>query len=82
MKPIFRMLEELDLPQVPAALTGKTGNLVQLMAKVRRILGKDIFFGIDVGPDPRNKTRNVIFLDLPNTGSPLPRSVLETLKIS
>ncbi|XP_043461753.1 endothelin-converting enzyme homolog isoform X2 [Leptopilina heterotoma] len=70
--PLLSLLKELDLPQIPAAFTKKKTNFVRQMARVKRILGKDIFFGMDVYPDPRNKSRNTIILDTPTTETPFP----------
>ncbi|XP_051153405.1 endothelin-converting enzyme homolog isoform X2 [Leptopilina boulardi] len=70
--PLFSLLKELDLPQIPAAFTKQKTNFVRQMARVKRILGKDIFFGMDVYPDPRNKSRNTIILDTPAIETPFP----------
>ena len=71
--PLLSLLEELDLPQIPASFTKKTTGFVHQMAKVKRILGVDLFFGMDIYPDPRNNTRNVIMFDTPTTESPFPK---------
>ncbi|XP_043288192.1 endothelin-converting enzyme homolog [Venturia canescens] len=70
--PLFQTLKDLDLPATPAAMSGKRGNVVQQMARVRKVMKKDVFVGFDVGPDPRNKSRNIIYLDMPSSSSPLP----------
>lgn len=72
LEPLLSLLKELDLPQIPAAFTKKKANFVWQMARVKRLLGKDIFFGMDVYADPRNNTRNVIILDTPTTDTPFP----------
>ncbi|XP_012278577.1 neprilysin-1 [Orussus abietinus] len=72
LQPIVALLGELGLPLVPAAFTDETGNYVELLAKVKRVLGRDVFFGSDIIPDPRNGSRNVIVLGPPTTDSPLP----------
>lgn len=75
LSPLIDLLELLDLPMIPAALTNKTVNYIEQSAKVKRILGRDIFFGFDIMPDPRNNSRNVLYLDVPEEGSPFPRHV-------
>lgn len=72
LTPLFNLLKNLDLPQVPAVLGLKDGNFVKKMAKVRKLLGKDVFLGFNVIPDPRNRSRNVIIFDTPSAISPLP----------
>lgn len=56
-------------------LTNETSNYIEKAAKVKKILGRDIFFGLEIGPDPKNKSRNVIYLDIPDQSSPFPRYV-------
>ncbi|XP_020709733.2 neprilysin-1 isoform X2 [Athalia rosae] len=70
--PLQRLLEHLDLPEIPAIFSGTTGNYMGQLARVKRTLGKDIFFGLDIFPDPKNKTRNIMMLGAPSTTSPLP----------
>ncbi|XP_066603000.1 neprilysin-1 isoform X2 [Prorops nasuta] len=72
LSPLFNLLYELDLPAFPSAFTGKTSNYMQQMSRVKRLLGRDVFFGLSIIPDPRNKTRNILYLDTPDTDSPLP----------
>ncbi|XP_033208414.1 endothelin-converting enzyme homolog [Belonocnema kinseyi] len=72
LMPLLSLLEELDLPQIPAAFTQNTTDFVRQMARVKRVLGKDVFFGLDVYPDPRNRTRNVMILDIPTIETPFP----------
>ncbi|XP_026672989.1 neprilysin-11-like, partial [Ceratina calcarata] len=72
LAPVFELLEELGLPPIPAAFTKKTGNYIEQMAMVKKILGRDLFFGLDITPDPRNTSKNVIVLDTPLTSNPLP----------
>ncbi|KAL2723788.1 endothelin-converting enzyme isoform X3, partial [Vespula maculifrons] len=69
---LFELLELLNLPSTPAALTKKTRNYIDQMARVKRILGRDVLVGLDVLPDPRNGSKNVILLDTPIMGSPFP----------
>lgn len=75
LSPMFDLLTLLDLPALPAAFTNRTGNYIEQAATVKRILGFDIFFGLEIMPDPRNKSRNIIFLDVPETTSPFPKYV-------
>ncbi|XP_029165172.1 neprilysin-1-like [Nylanderia fulva] len=72
LSPLYDLLELLNLPVIPAGLTNETTNYIQLMAKVKRILGIDVFFGIEVASDPKNNTRNVIYFDTPSHSSPFP----------
>ncbi|EFN77210.1 Neprilysin-2 [Harpegnathos saltator] len=86
LSPLFDLLTLLDIPLIPAMLSNKTGDYVEQMANLKRILGRDIFFGLEVMPDPRNKSRNVIFLDTPDTTSPFPTNKelekrLQTVKL-
>ncbi|KAG7197330.1 hypothetical protein KM043_018444 [Ampulex compressa] len=69
---LFDLLEELSLPKLPALLTKKTGNYIEQMVNIKRILGADIFFSIDILQDPRNKSNNIMLIDVPSLGSPLP----------
>ncbi|KAK0158638.1 hypothetical protein PV328_009615 [Microctonus aethiopoides] len=80
LTPTFNLLKELTLPQIPALLGRKDGDFLKKIALVRRVLGKDIFIGIDVMVDPRNKSRNVIVLDTPSALSPLPGEIQKRLK--
>ncbi|KAI4487997.1 hypothetical protein M0804_004845 [Polistes exclamans] len=73
LSPLFELLELLNLPSTPAAITKETRNYIDQMARVKRILGRDVLIGLDVLPDPRNGSKNVIFLDTPIMGSPFPR---------
>ncbi|XP_029037106.2 endothelin-converting enzyme homolog [Osmia bicornis bicornis] len=70
--PLFDLLEELNLPSIPAAFTKKTTDYIEQMARVKKVLGRDIFFGFDIIPDPRNTSNNIMVLDTPITSSPLP----------
>ncbi|KOC67822.1 Endothelin-converting enzyme 1 [Habropoda laboriosa] len=72
LTPLFQLLEELNLPPIPAAFTKKTTNYIEQMAMVKKVLGRDIFFGFDVIPDPRNTSNNVMLFDTPITSSPFP----------
>ncbi|XP_025262790.1 endothelin-converting enzyme homolog isoform X2 [Camponotus floridanus] len=72
LSPLFDLLELLNLPLIPAALTNKTTNYIEQMARVKRILGLDIFFGFKIMTDPRNNSRNLIYFDTPEHFSPFP----------
>lgn len=72
LAPLFDVLKELDLPPVPAAITKKTGDYVEQIARVKKILGKDVFFRFDIMPDPRNTSNNIMFLDTLILDNPLP----------
>ncbi|XP_053997359.1 neprilysin-4 isoform X1 [Hylaeus anthracinus] len=72
LTPLFEILEELNLPPIPPAFTKKTGSYIEQMARVKKVLGRDIFFGFAIVPDPRNNTNNVMMFHTPVTSSPLP----------
>ncbi|KZC06063.1 PREDICTED: neprilysin-2 [Dufourea novaeangliae] len=72
LTPLFELLEELNLPPIPPAFTKKTSSYIEQMARVKRILGRDVFFGFDVIPDPRNTSKNIMLLDTPMIRNPLP----------
>lgn len=75
LSPLFDLLTMLDIPLVPALLSNKTSDYLTQMANMKRTLGRDIFFGIDVMPDPRNKSRNVIVVGTPDHSNPFPTYV-------
>ncbi|KAG5316345.1 NPL11 protein, partial [Acromyrmex insinuator] len=64
LSPLFDLLKLLNLPMVPF-VTNKTTNYVKQLASVKRILGLDIFFGFEVIPDPKNKSKNVLYFHFP-----------------
>ncbi|KYM86538.1 Neprilysin-2, partial [Atta colombica] len=64
LSPLFDLLKLLNLPMIPF-VTNKTTNYVKQLASVKRILGLDIFFGFEVIPDPKNKSKNVLFFHFP-----------------
>ncbi|KAJ8680969.1 hypothetical protein QAD02_016756 [Eretmocerus hayati] len=70
--PLLELLEELSLPRIPATVSKETSNFVMQAAKVRRVLGIDIFFGMYMMPDPRDTSKNVLFFDSPERESPFP----------
>ncbi|KAM0727351.1 Neprilysin-1 [Formica fusca] len=70
--PLFDLLELLNLPLIPAAFTNETTNYVEQMARVKRILGLDIFFGFRIMSDPRNHSNNLIYFDTPDHSNPFP----------
>ncbi|XP_050462016.1 endothelin-converting enzyme homolog [Cataglyphis hispanica] len=72
LSPLFNLLKLLNLPLIPAAFTNETTNYVEQMARVKRILGLDIFFGLKIMSDPRNNSNNVIYFDTPDHTSPFP----------
>ncbi|XP_034942864.1 endothelin-converting enzyme homolog isoform X2 [Chelonus insularis] len=72
LEPLFDLLSELDLPTIPAMMGETSGNFVQKIARVRKILGKDVFIGFNIIPNPKNRSKNVIILDTPSVLSPLP----------
>ncbi|XP_076620842.1 M13 family metallopeptidase neprilysin 5 [Colletes latitarsis] len=72
LTPLFEILEELNLPPVPPTFTKKTSGYIDQLARVKKVLGRDVFFSFDVLPDPRNTSTNVMMLHTPVTSSPLP----------
>ncbi|XP_078049259.1 M13 family metallopeptidase neprilysin 5 [Augochlora pura] len=72
LAPLFDLLKTLNLPAIPSAFTKKTGSYIEQMARVKKVLGRDVFFGFDVIPDPRNTTNNIMLLDTPIMSNPLP----------
>lgn len=72
LSPLLDLLKLLGLPQIPAAIGKKDGNYIEKIAKVRRLLGKDVMIGLDIIPDPKNRSRNIIVIDVPSALSPLP----------
>lgn len=73
--PLFDLLESLNLPMIPAAFTNETTNFIQLIANVKKNIGRDIFFGMDIMQDPRNNSRYVIVFDVPDHSSPFIRYI-------
>ncbi|KAH0553572.1 endothelin-converting enzyme homolog [Cotesia glomerata] len=72
LSPMLSLLEDLGLSRVPPAMGHKSEDFVKVAARVRRILGEEIFIGFDVIPDPLNSRRNIILLDVPSSSGPLP----------
>lgn len=75
LAPLFELLEELNLPSIPAGLTKKTNGYIEQIARVKKVLGKDVFFGFDIIPDPRNTSNNVMLFDTPIMTNPLPKYI-------
>lgn len=73
LAPLFNLLNTLNLPPIPAAFTKKAGDYIEQLASVKKVLGRDVFFGFDVIPDPRNTDNNIMLFDTPVTSSPLPK---------
>ncbi|KYN01734.1 Endothelin-converting enzyme 1 [Cyphomyrmex costatus] len=69
LSPLFDLLKLLNLPMVPF-VTNKTTNYIEQLASVKRTLGYDIFFGFEVIPDPRNKSKNILYFHLPIRSNP------------
>ncbi|XP_012536984.1 endothelin-converting enzyme homolog [Monomorium pharaonis] len=72
LSPLFDLLELLNLPVIPARDINKTTNYIEQLARIKKVLNYDIFFGLDVMPDLKNKSKNVISFDLPDHSSPFP----------
>ncbi|CAB0041351.1 unnamed protein product [Trichogramma brassicae] len=81
--PLFGLLAELGLPRVPRQIIsgphGGNDDFVEQMARVKRLLWSDMFFGLEVYADPRDNRRKLLVLGLPDRDTPFPRdkSVLE-----
>lgn len=73
LSPLKNLLEELNLPEIPAIFSGIPGNLTKQMAQLNRILDKNVFFEFVISSDPKNNTRNILILGVPSTTSPFPR---------
>ncbi|XP_018302668.1 neprilysin-11-like [Mycetomoellerius zeteki] len=69
LTPLFDLLELLNLPMIPF-VTNKTTNYVEQLASVKRILGFNIFFSFEVIPDPKNKSKNVLYFYDPIRSNP------------
>ncbi|KAJ8680665.1 hypothetical protein QAD02_016452 [Eretmocerus hayati] len=70
--PMLELLEELSLPQIPATISKNSLDFITQMAKTKRVLGIDVFFGMYIAADPKDTSRNVIVFDLPERESPFP----------
>ncbi|XP_023315896.1 membrane metallo-endopeptidase-like 1, partial [Trichogramma pretiosum] len=84
LEPLFDLLAELGLPRVPRQIiSGQddgSEDFVKQMARVKRLLWSDMFFGLEVHADPRDNRQKLLLLDLPDrahTPFPRDRSVLE-----
>ena len=51
------------------------------MAKVKKILWTDVFFGLYIYADPRDNRKNVIILDVPERDNPFPRYLYKIFSI-
>lgn len=67
---------------IPASFTKKTSGYIEQMARAKKVLGRDVFFGFDVIPDPRNTSNNIMLIDTPITSSPFPKYNLESCFVS
>jgi len=72
---LYGLLELLNIPAIPAAFTNITSNYIEQIARVKRILGQDIFFGFEIMPDLKNRSKNVMVLYPSELDSPFPRCV-------
>ncbi|KAL6254536.1 hypothetical protein P5V15_014589 [Pogonomyrmex californicus] len=70
LSPMFDLLELLNIPLFPG-IHNET-NYIEQIARIKRILGYDVFFGFDVMSDPKNNSRNVLYLHLPDHSNPFP----------
>ncbi|KFB41506.1 AGAP002441-PA-like protein [Anopheles sinensis] len=77
--PVFRYLKQFYLPPYPSMLNvteppseTHAFDWVRSLAKIKQLLGMDVFIGLDVYPDPRHRDYNRLVLGTPETGSDLP----------
>uniref|UniRef100_A0A182NFH6 Uncharacterized protein n=1 Tax=Anopheles dirus TaxID=7168 RepID=A0A182NFH6_9DIPT len=81
--PVFKYLKQFSLPPYPTLLNvtveterpvfkGYGFDWVRTLAKIKQLLGMDIFIGLDVYPDPRHRDYNRLVLGTPEAGSDLP----------
>uniref|UniRef100_A0A8W7PTL3 Peptidase M13 N-terminal domain-containing protein n=1 Tax=Anopheles coluzzii TaxID=1518534 RepID=A0A8W7PTL3_ANOCL len=81
--PVFKYLKQFQLPPYPSLLNVTEGpasatfqgygfDWVKSLAKIKQLLGMDIFIGLDVYPDPRHRDYNRLVLGTPESGSDLP----------
>uniref|UniRef100_A0A182P744 Uncharacterized protein n=1 Tax=Anopheles epiroticus TaxID=199890 RepID=A0A182P744_9DIPT len=81
--PVFKYLKQFQLPPYPSILNvtdpaeppafkGYGFDWVKSLAKIKQLLGMDIFIGLDVYPDPRHRDYNRLVLGTPESGSDLP----------
>ncbi|XP_053669147.1 neprilysin-2 [Anopheles marshallii] len=82
-EPVLKYLKQFNLPPYPSILNvtdvaespvfkGYDLDWVQSLAKIKQLLGMDIFIGFDVYPDPRHRDYNRLVLGTPESGSDLP----------
>ncbi|XP_050087390.1 neprilysin-1 [Anopheles aquasalis] len=81
--PVFKYLKQFHLPPYPSILnvtnTTNESNLdgygfdwIRSLAKIKQMLGMDVFIGFDVYPDPQHRDYNRLVLGTPESGSDLP----------
>ncbi|XP_052865910.1 neprilysin-1 [Anopheles cruzii] len=82
-EPIYKHLKKFHLPPYPSILnvtnTTKSSDFegygfdwIRSLAKIKQLLGMDIFIGFDVYPDPQHRDYNRLVLGTPESGSDLP----------
>ncbi|XP_014225876.1 neprilysin-1-like [Trichogramma pretiosum] len=81
LEPLFDLLAELKLPRVPAAIKPRqksdgddddNDDFVKQMARVKKMLWSDAFFGLQVYADPRDNRQKLLAFDLPDRDTPFP----------
>lgn len=77
--PIFSVLGELQLPNLPTILNltdtdyaAYNFDWIRSLAKVKQQLQLDVLFGFDVFPDPKDRDHNRLVLGTIETSSSLP----------
>ena len=79
LKPVLDTLVQFSLPSFPTILNGSsvdnktfTFDWVRSIALIQRLIGGDVLFGLDIFPDPLNKSFNRLAVGVPDPTSPLP----------
>lgn len=83
LKPILKVLESLNLPQIPTYVNitedfdyeSYNFDWLEAVIKVKTILGMDIFIGFDIFTDPKNSSTYRLVMGSPETTNPFPRFV-------
>lgn len=76
-KPLFKYLNEYNLPKIPTMLsqpdtTEIKFDWVKSIVKLKRSLGVDKLIGFDVFPDPKNRSVKFLAIGSPSQENDLP----------
>lgn len=74
LQPIYEFLAQFKLPAIPSYFRNETSqfNLIQSLGAIKRGYGKDVFLGVDLFADPRNRSQYRIAIGTPEKTSGLP----------